>query len=77
VKDIPRPGAGEVWVNSISLNYNAGKTIEGLFNHHKAMDLQQTVFLYADAAGETFEIGGGVTMWMNGDRVCLVRIPSI
>lgn len=76
--NIPNPSAGEVLVkiNSVSLNYKDGETIEGLFNHHKAVSLPQTIIPCADAAGEILEIGAAVTKWKKGDRVLSVSYPE-
>jgi NADPH:quinone reductase-like Zn-dependent oxidoreductase len=75
---IPFPSAGEVLVkiNSVSLNYKDGETIEGLFNHHKAVSLPQTIIPCADSAGEILEIGEAVTKWKKGDRVLSVSYPE-
>jgi NADPH:quinone reductase-like Zn-dependent oxidoreductase len=42
---IPLPARGEVLVkvNSVSLNYKDGETIEGQFKHHKAMDVAGSI----------------------------------
>jgi hypothetical protein len=58
-------------INLVSLNYKDGETIEGQFNHHKAVELPQTIVPRADAAGEVLEIGG-VTTWKKEDRVLSV-----
>jgi NADPH:quinone reductase-like Zn-dependent oxidoreductase len=74
----PLPGPGEVLVkiNAISLNYKDGETIEGLFNHHKAIEMPQTIVPCGDAAGEISHVGEGVTKWKKGDRVLSLPYPD-
>jgi NADPH:quinone reductase-like Zn-dependent oxidoreductase len=76
--EVPRPGPGEVLVriNSVSLNYKDGETIEGQFKHHKAIDLPKTIIPCGDAAGEVWAVGKGVTRWKKGDRVLSVPYPA-
>ena len=76
--NIPYPSAKEVLVkiSSVSLNYKDGETVEGLFNHHSAVSLPQTIIPCADAAGEILEIGERVTKWEKGDRVLSVSYPE-
>jgi threonine dehydrogenase-like Zn-dependent dehydrogenase len=75
---IPLPGPGEVLVkiNAVSLNYKDGETIEGLFNHHKAIEMPQTIVPCGDAAGEISQMGEGVTKWKKGDRVLSLPYPD-
>jgi hypothetical protein len=76
--DIPLPRSGEVLVQikAVSLNYKDGETIEGQFNHHKAVELPRRIVPCADAAGVIFAIGDGVTRWKKGDRVLSVSYPE-
>ena len=63
-------------IKSASLNYRDGETIEGQFNHHKAVELPETIVPCADAAGQIFEVGEGATKWKKGDRVLSVSYPD-
>jgi NADPH:quinone reductase-like Zn-dependent oxidoreductase len=76
--EIPLPGPGEVLVriNSVSLNYKDGETIEGQFKHHKAIELPETIVPCGDAAGGIWAAGEGVTRWKKGDRVLSIPYPA-
>lgn len=78
LKDMSLPGAGDVLVqiNSVSLNYKDGETIEGLFKHHKAIQMPETIVPCGDAAGEILHVGEGVTRWKKGDRVLSIPYPA-
>lgn len=75
---IPLPGPREVLVKikAVSLNYKDGETVEGLFNHHKAIEMPDTIVPCGDAAGEIFLLGEGVTRWKKGDRVLSLPYPD-
>jgi NADPH:quinone reductase-like Zn-dependent oxidoreductase len=76
--EVPLPGPGEVLVriNSVSLNYKDGETIEGQFKHHKAIELPETIVPCGDAAGEVWIVEEGVTRWKKGDRVLSIPYPA-
>lgn len=75
---IPSPGPREVLVkiNSVSLNFKDGETIEGQFKHHKSLELTGTIVPCSDAAGTILKIGSDVTRWKPGDRVLSVSYPD-
>lgn len=76
--EVPLPGPGEVLVkiNSVSLNYKDGETIEGQFKHHKAIEMHKTIVPCGDAAGEIWAVGDGVMRWKKGDRVLSTPYPT-
>ena len=74
---ISLPDSGEVLakINSVSLNYKDGETVEGLFCHHKAIKLPEVIVPCGDAAGQIWVVGDAITRWMKRDRV--LSIPYL
>ena len=64
----PTPGPGEVLVkiHAVSLNYRDLMMVKGLYNPK----LKLPRIPCSDGAGEVAAVGGGVTKWKKGDRVC-------
>jgi alcohol dehydrogenase len=65
-----------VKINAVSFNYKDAETIEGLWIHHKKVDLPQAIVPCSDAAGEVFFAGKNITRWKKGDRVLSLPIPD-
>lgn len=73
-RDVPHPAADEVLVrlHAASLNFRDVMVVNGAYNPR--MKLPAVPF--SDGAGEIVEIGGAVTKWKVGDRVCSTVIPG-
>jgi len=67
-RSTPQPGPGEVLVkiHAVSLNYRDLMMVKGSYNPK----LRLPRIPCSDGAGEVAAIGGGVTEWKPGDRVC-------
>jgi NADPH:quinone reductase-like Zn-dependent oxidoreductase len=70
----PHPEAGEVVVKfrAASLNYRDLMVVEGTYNPR----MKLPAIPFSDAAGEVVAVGGGVTKWKPGDKVCSLLIPG-
>jgi len=71
---VPRPGEHEVLVkiHAASLNYRDIMVASGTYNPRMKLPAVPV----SDGAGEVVEVGGGVTRWKVGDRVCSTVIPG-
>ncbi len=67
-REIPRPGQTGVLlkIHAVSLNYRDLMVVKGQYNPR----MKFPVVPLSDCAGEVVELGGGVTKWKIGDRVC-------
>jgi len=73
-RDEPQPRAREVVVKfqAASLNYRDVLFHKGVYNPHARFPAVPL----SDGAGEVVALGGGVTRWKVGDRVCTVYYPD-
>lgn len=67
-RETPQPAANEVLVKfrAASVNYRDLMMVQGVYNPKLKMPLVP----FSDGAGEVVEVGGAVTKWKIGDRVC-------
>ena len=74
VQEMPSPGEGEVLVqmHAASLNYRDVMVASGTYNPR----MKLPAIPFSDGAGEIVEVGGGVTKWKAGARVCSAVIPG-
>src|SRR4051812_43962782 len=67
-RDEPQPDSNEVVVkfHAASLNYRDLMFVKGTYNPRAKLP----AIPFSDAAGEVVALGGNVTRWKVGDRVC-------
>ena len=73
-REVPEPGPGQVLVkfHAASLNYRDLMVVSGTYNPR----MKLPSIPLSDAAGEVVALGGEVSKWKAGDRVCSTVIPA-
>src|SRR4051812_27345922 len=73
-REMPVPSSKQVLVkwHAASVNYRDIMIVEGTYNPR----MRRPAIPFSDAAGEIVEVGGDVSRWKLGDRVCSIFMPG-